>query len=266
MIMVNYITESSFYLFYILGSGSAANLGLAIALARLFQTSTYAKYKYRIRFCWWGAEEIGLLGSDDHVTKAKASTVIGERLADYLINLNYDMLGSPNYIFGIYDGRTANAATPPLALPGSNKITALFRDWFVQQNLPWDYTDFSGRSDYGPFLAEGIVAGGLFTGADETKTQEQRDRYDQILGQGLGGIAGAIQDPCYHQACDSIQNINVFAYEKMVQAAAYVLEYLARQDNLNGWLYPDGRPFRSDGESSGRKYDSINEFFGMPYL
>jgi Zn-dependent M28 family amino/carboxypeptidase len=159
-----------FYLFHILGSGSAANLGLAIALARLFQTSNYTEYKYRVWFCWWGAEEVGLLGSDDHVKKAKNSTVIGERLSDYLINLNYDMLGSPNYIFGIYDGRTANNATPSQALPGSNKITALFKGWFDQQNLPSDYTDFSGRSDYGPFLAEGIVAGGLFTGADGIKT------------------------------------------------------------------------------------------------
>ena len=70
------------------------------------------------------------------------------------------------------------------------KLQLYFKDWFVQQNLPWDYTDFSGRSDYGPFLAEGIVAGGLFSGADDMKTQEQRDRYDQMLGQGLGGIAG----------------------------------------------------------------------------
>ncbi|CAF1384271.1 unnamed protein product, partial [Rotaria sordida] len=34
------------------GSGSVANLGLAVALARLFETSTYKKYKYRVRFCW----------------------------------------------------------------------------------------------------------------------------------------------------------------------------------------------------------------------
>jgi Zn-dependent M28 family amino/carboxypeptidase len=220
------------------GSGSAANLGLAVALARLFQTSTYAKYKYRVRFCWWGAEEIGLLGSDDHVKKAKNSTVVGERLTDYLINLNYDMLGSPNFMFGIYDGNTARNDTPPQALQGSKKITDLFKNWFDQQKQPWDYTDFSGRSDYGPFLAEGIVAGGLFSGADDVKTQEQRDRYDQLLGQGMGGIAGATHDPCYHKACDSIQNINVVAYEKMVQAAAYVLEYLARQDDLKTWLYP----------------------------
>ena len=61
----------------------------------------------------------------------------------------------------------------------------------------------------------------------------------KYLVKDMGGIAGAIHDPCYHQACDSIQNINVFAYEKMVQAAAYVLEYLARQDDLNDWLYPE---------------------------
>ncbi len=177
------------------------------------------------------------------------------------------MLGSPNYIFGIYDGRTANAATPASALPGSNKITGLFRDWFIQQNLPWDYTDFSGRSDYGPFLAEGIVAGGLFSGADGTKTQEERDRYDEMLGQGMGGIAGAIHDPCYHRACDSIQNINVFAYEKMVQVAAYVLEYLAQQDDLKGWLYPPAEIARlSTRPKPQHKYNSINEYFNMPYM
>jgi len=238
MITVSEKTKYFTYLSLFLGSGSAANLGLAIALARLFQTSTYEKYKYRVRFCWWGAEEIGLLGAKDHVKRANISTTVGERLRDYLINLNYDMLGSPNYIFGIYDGKTANSDTPASALPGSNKMTDLFKDWFTRQKLPWDPSNFDGRSDYGPFLAEGIVASGLFSGADATKTQEQRDRYDRMLGQGMGGIAGASQDPCYHKACDSIQNINQFAFEKMVQAAAYVLEYLGRQDDLKGWLYP----------------------------
>ncbi len=222
-----------------------------------------------MRFCWWGAEEVGLLGSNYHVQQAKNSSVVGERLSDYLINLNYDMLGSPNYIFGIYDGRTANNNTPSQALPGSNKITALFKDWFVQENLPWDYTDFSGRSDYGPFLAEGIVAGGLFSGADDVKTLEQRNRYDQVLGQSMGGIADIIQDPCYHKACDSIENINVFAYEKMVQAAAYVLEYLGRQQDLKSWLYPPNEIQNLNVRSrqlSPRKYDSVNEYFKLPYF
>jgi Zn-dependent M28 family amino/carboxypeptidase len=192
------------------------------------------------------------------------SNVVGERLVDYLINLNYDMLASPNYIFGIYDGRTARNDTPVSALPGSNKMTALFKEWFEQQRLPWDMTDFSGRSDYGPFLAQGIVAAGLFSGADDIKTREQRDRYDRLVGQGLGGIPGLPLDPCYHQACDSIENINVFAFEKMVQAAAYVLEYLARQDDLKAWLYPEVVRQSSPTRESKDTYDSINTYFGFP--
>ncbi|CAF3588006.1 unnamed protein product [Adineta steineri] len=223
------------------GSGSAANLAMAVALARLFRTSTYPKYKYRVRFCWWGAEEVGLLGSDHHVKQAKNTSIVGERLTDYLINLNYDMLGSPNYIFGIYDASTALNDTPSQAIPGSRKISSLFKDWFIQQNLPWDYTEFSGRSDYGPFLAEGIVAGGLFSGADDVKTVEQRDRYDHILGQGMGGIPDILEDPCYHKACDSIENINIFGYEKMIKAAAYGLEFLGRQEDLRTWLYPSSK-------------------------
>jgi len=213
---------------------------------------------------------LGLLGSDYHVKQAKNSTIVGERLSDYLINLNYDMLGSPNYIFGIYDGRTARNDTPSQALPGSNKITALYKDWFIKQNLPWDYTDFSGRSDYGPFLAEGLVAGGLFSGGDEVKTQAERDRYDQVLGQGLGGISDIDHDPCYHKACDSIQNINVFGYEKMIQAAAYVLEQLGRQDDLNEWLYPSNEiqrlRARSQQQQTSREYNSFNEYFELTYF
>lgn len=51
-----------------------------------------------------GAVEIGLLGSNFHVKEAKSSTVVIERLSDYLVNLNYDVLESFNFIFGIYDG------------------------------------------------------------------------------------------------------------------------------------------------------------------
>ncbi|CAF4297459.1 unnamed protein product, partial [Rotaria magnacalcarata] len=75
-----------------------------MTLARLFRSPAYPKYKYRVRFCWWGAEELGLLGSNFHIKQAKTLNAIGDRLSDYLVNLNYDMLGSSNYMFGIYDG------------------------------------------------------------------------------------------------------------------------------------------------------------------
>ncbi|CAF4182537.1 unnamed protein product, partial [Rotaria sordida] len=100
------------------------------------------------------------------------------------------MLGSPNYMFGIYDARTANNNRPAHALPGTDKVTNLYREWFTRQNLLWNYTDFSGLSDHGPFLAVGIVAGGLFSGAAGLKSLDERNYYDKMLGQGLGGFAG----------------------------------------------------------------------------
>jgi hypothetical protein len=254
------------YCFFFIGSGSAANLALAVALSRLFQTSIYTKYKYRIRFCWWGAEEIGLLGSDFYVKQAQNSTIIGERINDNLVNLNFDMLGSPNYLFGIYDSQTIANTTPVSAIPGSNKVTSLFRDWFNREKLPWNNSTLGGGSDYAPFLAAGIAAGGLLAGASEIKTKEQCDRYALFLGFDPYCIPNIPQDPCYHRSCDTIWNINIFAYEKMVKAAAYVIETLARIDNLKEWLYPtqEIQKLKSRPEIK-RKYNSINEYFGLDY-
>jgi Zn-dependent M28 family amino/carboxypeptidase len=214
----------------------AGTLAIALNLARLLSHSNYTIHmRSRIKFCWWGGEEAGLLGSTDFVQRAKADG----SLKLYSVNLNFDMLASPNFIFGIYDGRTAdNTTTPVRALPGSNRITSLFTDYFNRNRLPWDYTEFSGRSDYGPFLAEGLACGGLFAGADEIKSQEQRDRYLKMLGSTYGGMANTYLDPCYHQKCDTLENLNTFAYLHMVKAAAYSIDYLARLQDLNQWLYP----------------------------
>ena len=214
----------------------AATLAIALNLARLLTQNEYSsRIRSRLKFCWWGGEEAGLLGSTDFVRRAKADTSLGL----YSVNLNFDMLASPNFIFGIYDGKTAdNVTTPVRARPGSNRLTRLFVDYFDRNRLPWDYTDFSGRSDYGPFLAEGIACGGLFTGADDVKTQEQRDRYLKMLGSTLGGMANADLDPCYHSKCDTLENLNTFAYLHMVKAAAYSIDFLAQLQDLNQWLYP----------------------------
>ncbi|CAF2115909.1 unnamed protein product [Rotaria magnacalcarata] len=148
------------------------------------------------------------------------------------------MLRPPNFIFGIYDGKTASTTTPATAKSGSNKMITLFQDWFNRNQLPWDYTNFDGRSDYGSFLAAGIGAGGLFSGADAMKIIEQVNRYAAMLVRNLSGTASIRQDICYHQSCDKTTNINKFALEKMVKATAYAIEILGQQSALDSWLYP----------------------------
>ena len=73
------------------------------------------------------------------------------------------------------------------------------------KGLPFKGTDFDGRSDYGPFIAVGIPSGGLFTGAEGIKTPEEAAIW--------GGTAGDQYDPCYHLACDTFDNISLFALD-----------------------------------------------------
>lgn len=233
---------------YCLDSGTIANLVLALNLARLFtaSSSSYAQYRYRVRFCWWGAEELGLLGSMYHVEQASSSsaTVDSGRLRDYLVYFNYDMLASPNSNVGIldsFDGLGVPPATPLEALPGTDRITHLFQQWFDEQNLPWTESGIGGGSNFVPFLLAAIASGGVNTGAGGIKSPSERDRYVAKLGAGNGGIANAAYDSCYHQQCDTITNANLFAYEQAVKAAAYALEYTGRSNDLEKWLYPQGR-------------------------
>ena len=74
-------------------------------------------------------------------------------------------------------------------------------------------TAFDGRSDYGPFIAVGIPAGGLFTGAEGVKTAAQAEVY--------GGTAGVAYDHCYHQACDTFDNNSDTELNQMSDAAAH---------------------------------------------
>ena len=167
------------------GSGSAAILEVAEQMGNMRPTNT-------VRFAWWGAEESGLVGSEFYVTE-----LTEEEEDEIALYLNFDMIGSPNYVRFVYDG---SGDVGPVGPPGSAAIEDLFVGFYDDRGLESEPTPFNGRSDYGPFIAEGveIPAGGLFTGAEGIKTLEQRDVY--------GGIAGQQFDPCYHEACDTFSN------------------------------------------------------------
>ena len=135
------------------------------------------------------------------------------------------MIGSPNFVRFVYDADNSafpvgpGAAAGPL---GSGTIEALFHDYFSSQGLASAETPFSGRSDYGPFIAVGIPAGGLFTGAEGIKTADQAAVY--------GGIAGAQYDPCYHLACDTFANNSNTALDQMSDAVAYAVLLFSKRN------------------------------------
>jgi Peptidase family M28. len=111
--------------------------------------------------------------------------------------------------------------------PGSGYIEQVFVDFFSSRGLATEPTAFDGRSDYGPFIDVGIPAGGLFTGAEGIKTPEQAAVY--------GGTAGDAYDHCYHQACDTVANVNTTAIDQMSDAVAYsVITFAQNTEGVNG--------------------------------
>jgi Zn-dependent M28 family amino/carboxypeptidase len=196
------------------GSGTAALRETALQRAKV-------RPENMLRFGVWGAEEAGLIGSTAYV--ADLSQAERDRIALYL---NFDMVGSPNYTFGIYDGDDSDATGSGPGPAGSAQIEKTFEAFYTMVGEPFKGTDFTGRSDYGPFIAIGIPAGGLFTGAEVPKTVEEAAIW--------GGTAGIPLDPCYHLACDTYDNVNLHALDVNADAIAFaILKYAMSTDDLN---------------------------------
>jgi Zn-dependent M28 family amino/carboxypeptidase len=202
------------------GSGSMSSLTVALAAAAANVT-----YESQVRHCWWGAEELGLLGSTFY-----AASLAPEQLNAISIVANFDMLASPNGVLYInkvvQNSTTVNQVTKLASL----HIEELFEEFFSMRGKAWLPTpiDNPGRSDYAAFLAVGIPAGGLATGAEEEKSVAQQHVF--------GGLQGAQMDPCYHEACDTVDNINLDYLESNVQAIAFTVEQLGLHQNVTAWL------------------------------
>jgi Zn-dependent M28 family amino/carboxypeptidase len=118
------------------GSGVAALLYMAERLADRGRP---------LRFGFWGAEEIGLVGSRNYVTELSGAE--RQRIAAYV---NLDMVGSPDSEPEVYDGaRSIETA--------------------LRRHLPrgTDDVHLEGNSDHASFENFGVPVGGIFTGLDD---------------------------------------------------------------------------------------------------
>lgn len=169
------------------GSGSLSLLEVATQL-------TNYKVNNCVRFAWWAGEEEGLLGSNYYANNLTPAENLKIRLF-----MDYDMMASPNYAYQIYNA--TNAANPN----GSEELRVLYEDFYIENGLNFTYIPFDGRSDYVGFIENDIPGGGIATGAEGVKTEAEEGMF--------GGEAGQWFDPCYHQLCDTVKNLNLTAWE-----------------------------------------------------
>jgi Zn-dependent M28 family amino/carboxypeptidase len=199
------------------GSGSSGLLEVALELGGR------SNVENAVRFAWWGSEELGLIGSQAYV-----DALTFEEQLDIALYLNFDMIGSPNAAYFVYDGDDSDAVGAGPGPYGSAQIEETLASFIGGQlGVPTQGTDFSGRSDYGGFIAVGIPSGGLFTGAEGIKTAEQAALW--------GGTAGIAYDPCYHAACDNLGNVDRQAFDRNIDAIAWsVGTYATSTEAVNG--------------------------------
>jgi len=202
-------------------SGSATVLELAIQFSNLGFKSTAVN---AVRFAWWAAEEVGLVGSGYYVHQL----ILAGKQGEVAVYLNYDMLGAPNYVPQIHNPLQANDVVPENVRLASVHVQDLYIQFFNESGLPFTTTGMYGGSDYLPFIESGIPSGGMATGASNHKSADQREVF--------GGFAGAAFDPCYHQACDTLANISPEAIRQCSGAAAFVLQTLAFESSLQDFI------------------------------
>jgi aminopeptidase Y len=173
-------------------SGTAAVLEIAHLLADAGHPGT-------VRVGLWAAEEFGLHGSRGYVTSLSSEDI--DAISAYI---NLDMLGSVNAVPMVY----ANSGAPE----GSAAISEFLLGWLQAAGVPAEEEDLSTGSDHFFFAQAGIPIGGIFSGASELMSADQ--------AAANGGQAGQPMDPCYHLACDTIENVDVEQVATYAQAAA----------------------------------------------
>ena len=206
------------------GSGVAAVLETAV------QLGSEPRVRNAVRFGFWGAEELGIVGSKKYV-----QSLTLDQLKDVALYLNFDMIGSPNPGYFTYDGdqSTASDGKVPRVPEGSAGIERTLAAYLRSAGETPQDTGFDGRSDYDGFTRAGIPAGGLFSGAEEPMSTEQAKLW--------GGTAEAPFDPNYHKPTDTLDHIDRDALGINGRGVAYAVGVYAQ--NIDG---RNGIPVRED--------------------
>ncbi len=198
--------------------------GVATLLEIATQLGAEPSVQNRVRFAFFGDEESGAQGSSGYLEGLSADD--RKKIKLYL---NVDMVASPNGGYFVQGGepggwlrrlRPGENSNPEATGPaGSATIGRVLADQLIKTGVTTpELIEFVG-DDESPFIEAGIPVGGAESGDDEVKTGKQAKSW--------GGQAGEVYDPCYHAACDTIDNVNRDMLDHYMRAIAGTLAHFA---------------------------------------
>jgi hypothetical protein len=193
----------------IYGAGMLDNASGSATILDIAQKMKNVNPLNKLRFIWFGGEELGLLGSDHYVHNLSSADLnkIG-------YDLDADVTATPNYSIGILDPAAGDLFSRQVTETFPNRVykpSQISRDQFVQyfDSIGKNHIFFSpvGTDAYW-FNKVGIPAGGLLTGQDCCKTQQEVDLFGGYTGNYEGNIpstdGGCVDNPFLW--CDNLSN------------------------------------------------------------
>jgi Peptidase family M28/PA domain len=226
----NHVLVVDAHLDSIYGAGILDNATGSAAILDIAQKMKNVNPRNKLRFIWFGGEELGLLGSKYYVNNLSAT--------DYshtFYDLDADVFGTPNYDIGILDpaavdffGRTVSTTFPANVYEPSKISRDQSIDFFNARGL--NHILFSPvGTDAESFNLAGIPASGLLTGQDCCKTQQEVDLFGGSLGNYEGNLGsfdgGCVDNP--FRWCDNITNVDPNNFELMSKAFANTVVRMA---------------------------------------
>jgi Zn-dependent M28 family amino/carboxypeptidase len=221
----------------IYGAGMLDNASGSATILDIAQMMRKVNPLHKLRFIWFGGEELGLFGSTYYVNNLSPTD-----LGHIGYDLDSDVTATPNYIIGVLDpaapdffGRTVSTQFPSNVY-GPSQVS---RDQSIQ------YFDSIGKNhelfspvgtDAFSFNAAGIPASGLLTGQDCCKTQAEVDLFGGSLGNYDGNIpsfdGGCVDNP--FRWCDNLANNDPNVFTFMSQAFANTVVRMAFDTSVMG--------------------------------
>ena len=218
-------------------SGSATILDIA---QQLKNTNT----RNKLRFIWFGGEELGLFGSDYYV-----NTLPPDQLAKIKFDLDADVTATPNYVAGVLDpkdGVTLFGRDPGTPMPPS-----IWAPSAIGRDAGIDYLNSIGKNhilfsadgtDAFMFQQAGVPASGVLTGQDCCKLASDVDLFGGVEGNFEGTVpgndGGCVDNP--FRWCDNLSNNDPEVLTWMSKTFANMVAHMAYDTQVFNSAHNDG--------------------------
>lgn len=205
----NHVLVVDAHLDAIYGAGMLDNASGSAAILDIAQKMHKVRPRNKLRFIWFGGEELGLLGSTYYV-----NNLTPQQLGQIRYDLDADVLGTPNYVVGVLDpaapdlfGRTVTTKFPDQVYEPSKVSRDQSIKFFDSIGLNHELFSPVGTDAFN-FNMAGIPASGLLTGQDCCKLQQEVDLFGGSTGNFEGNVpstdGGCVDNP--FRWCDNLGN------------------------------------------------------------